>query len=77
MLAPMDVNDFLGVPDAARELGLSPARVRDFIKDKRLPAHKIGDQWIIRRQDLALVAHRRTGRPPRKSREEGPNATRG
>jgi excisionase family DNA binding protein len=70
MLASMEMNDLLGVPDAARELGLTPARVRDFIKDKRLPARKIGDHWIIRREDLALVAHRRPGRPPRARREE-------
>jgi hypothetical protein len=30
MFAGMEVNDLLGVPDTARELGLSPARVRDF-----------------------------------------------
>jgi len=67
----MEVHDLLGVPDVARELGLSPARIRDFIRDKRLPAYKIGDHWIIRRADLGLVAHRRNGRPPRRSREEG------
>jgi len=61
----MELQELLGVPDAARELGLSPARVRDFIREGRLPAYKIGDQWIIRRTDLGLVAHRRTGRPPR------------
>jgi excisionase family DNA binding protein len=71
MLPAMEIHDLLGVPDAARELGVSPARVRDFIKDRRLPAHKIGDQWIIKRQDLALVAHRRTGRPPRRPKEDG------
>lgn len=70
----MDENDLLGVPDAARLLGVSPGRVRDFIKDRRLPARKIGDQWIIRRADLALVAHRRTGRPPRAERREESHA---
>ena len=75
MITLMDVSDFVGVPDAARELGISPARVRDFIKDKRLPAHKIGDHWIIRRQDLLLVGIRRTGRPPRKGRKEESHAT--
>jgi excisionase family DNA binding protein len=65
----MDLDDLLSVPDAARELGLSPDRVREFIKEQRLPARKIGDQWIILREDLALVAHRRTGRPPRSMRQ--------
>jgi excisionase family DNA binding protein len=74
MLAGMDMDDLPGVPDAARELGISPARVRDFIREQRLPARKIGDHWIIRREDLALVAHRRTGRPPRKGRKEDAHA---
>jgi excisionase family DNA binding protein len=61
----MDIGDLLTVPDAARELGVSGARVRHFIKEKRLPAQKLGEYWVIQREDLALVADRRTGRPPK------------
>ena len=76
MVPGMDVQDLLGVPDAARELGVSTGRVRAFIKEQRLPASKIGDQWIIKRADLALVANRRTGRPP-KAKVEADRATPG
>lgn len=44
------------VKEAAEYLSLSPLQVRLYIKDKVLPAHKIGNgkaaHWRIWRQDL-------------------------
>lgn len=37
----------LTVKDAARVLGLSPARVHQFIRQSRLVARKMGRDWLI------------------------------
>jgi len=52
---------------AASRLGLSVQRVRDLCRDGRLPAQKIGRDWIINTADLKAVAERKAGRP----RKEG------
>ncbi len=57
----------LTVADAAGELGVSPGRVRQLIREKRLPVERYGTRTVlIRAENLALVRERkRTGRPPR------------
>ena len=50
---------------AALRLNVSPQRVRVLITTKRLPARRIGRDWLIEEADLALVADRKTGRPKR------------
>jgi excisionase family DNA binding protein len=49
--------------EAASALGVNRSRVRQLILGGRLPATKIGRDWIIRRGDLALVKDRKPGRP--------------
>jgi len=39
------------------------ARVHALIRQKRLPATKLGRDYVIKEQDLTLVANRRPGRP--------------
>lgn len=53
------------VGDAARELGVSPRRVRKMIQDGRLPAERVGGRWIIDRDSASApeVSERRPGRP--------------
>lgn len=48
---------------AARELGITVQRVRVLIREGRLPAQKLGRDWIIRWADLDLVRERKPGRP--------------
>jgi excisionase family DNA binding protein len=53
----------LSVAEAAEKLGVTRARVNQFINDKRLPAQRIGRSFAIREVDLSLVENRKTGRP--------------
>jgi len=60
--------DLIGTAEAAQRLGVSPDRVRALIKAERLPAKKLGRDYVINPKDLALVKNRKPGRPrkPRK-----------
>ncbi len=53
----------LTVRQAADSLGLSRSRVQALIQSGRLPAQKIGTQYVIQRADLAKVRDRKPGRP--------------
>ena len=68
----MDSTDLLTTAEAARELGISRARVHALISANRLPARKIGRDWTILRADLALVASRPNGRPARRRSSAAP-----
>ena len=63
---PGKKNDIISTNEAAKELGVTTIRVRALIRDGRLPAQKIGRDWIIRRVDLDLVRVRKPGRPAKK-----------
>ena len=52
----------IGTKQAATALGVSPRRVLALIEAGRLPAKKIGRDWIIEEQDLDLVRDRKPGR---------------
>jgi excisionase family DNA binding protein len=49
---------------AAAALGITPRRVLALIQSGRLPAVKVGRDWIIKSSDLKLVSIRIPGRPP-------------
>jgi excisionase family DNA binding protein len=52
--------------EAAGKLGISPMRVRQLIRDGKLPATKIGRDYVIDPADLAGVkTYGRSGRPPK------------
>lgn len=53
----------IGTAEAARRLGVTADRVRALIKAERLPAKKLGRDWFIEPEDLALVKNRKPGRP--------------
>lgn len=59
----MRVSKLLTVDQAATELGVSARRVRALITDERLPAEKVGRDWLIKPGDLAKVKERKPGRP--------------
>lgn len=50
---------------AAQRLGISPRRVIALIKAKRLPAERLGRDWLIEERDLNRVSERKAGRPPK------------
>jgi excisionase family DNA binding protein len=49
--------------DASKILGIHASRVRVLIREGRLPAQKIGRDWIIMEKDLEKVRVRIPGRP--------------
>lgn len=53
----------LSVAEAAEKLGVTRARVNQFISENRLPAQRIGRSFVIKEKDLNLVENRKTGRP--------------
>lgn len=53
----------IGTTEAARRLGVSQARVRQLIAAGRLPAKRIGRDWLIDERSLSRVAVRTPGRP--------------
>ena len=61
----------LTTKDAAARLGVSQRRVIALIQDGRLPAQKVGRDYLIQERDLKLVSDRKPGRP----RTRAPKAT--
>jgi len=57
------LNNLITVAEAAERLNVCESRVRAMIAAKRLPANRVGRQWLIYAPDLALVAERKPGRP--------------
>ena len=55
--------DLLTTVDAAAIIGVSRRRVLALITEGRLPAEKVGFQYLIKRKDLAKVKDRKPGRP--------------
>jgi excisionase family DNA binding protein len=53
----------LTTQEAAERLNVTVRRVQAMIRDGRLPAEKMGRDWFIKEEDLALVANRKVGRP--------------
>ena len=53
---------------AAKRLGVTQDRVRALIKAGRLPAKKLGRDYFMHPDDLALVKNRKPGRPRKQSK---------
>jgi excisionase family DNA binding protein len=58
---------YLTTLQAAQILGITTRRVTALIQAHQLPAEKFGRDYLIRSNDLRLVAKRKAGRP-RKNR---------
>lgn len=56
--------------EAASLLGVTVQRIHQFISEGRLPAQKLGRDYIINDEDLKLVEVRKPGRPPKPTEEE-------
>ena len=63
----------LTTKQVAERLGVSVRRVHALIQGERLPAEKIGRDYLIKEADLRLVADRPTGRPPKQAVVAGGN----
>lgn len=57
----------LNTTQVSKILGVNKSRVRQFIAAGRLPARKIGRDWLVKEEDLELVRHRKIGRPRKRS----------
>lgn len=55
--------NLLTTRDVAERLGITVQRVQALIKAERLPAQKIGRDYVIEEKALELVADRKPGRP--------------
>ena len=53
----------LTTTQVAKILKVNDSRVRQLILSGRLPAQKLGRDWIILEKDLSKVADRKPGRP--------------
>jgi len=53
----------LGTTEAARELGVTPATLRRWITEGRLPAQRVGKKWRVRRADLRKVVQLQDAAP--------------
>jgi excisionase family DNA binding protein len=66
----------LTTKDAADKLGVTVQRIHALIKDERLPAQRLGRDYVINEDDLALVADRKPGRPKKADEAEAVEASR-
>jgi excisionase family DNA binding protein len=55
--------NLLTTKEVAARLGVTIQRVQALIQGGRLPAEKLGRDYVIKEQDLKLVADRKPGRP--------------
>jgi excisionase family DNA binding protein len=57
------MGDLLTTGQAARELGISAGRMRQFVTEGRIPVTRTGPYNLIDRDDLEALRQRRPGRP--------------
>jgi len=57
------MGQLLTTGQAARELGISPVRMRQFVAEGRIPVTRVGRLNLIDRDDLGPLRVRRPGRP--------------
>ena len=55
--------NLIGTKEAAERLEITQKRIQALIKSGRLPANKVGRDWLIKEKDLELVRERKPGRP--------------
>ena len=53
----------INTAEAGEKLGVSRKRIFQLIQEGRLPAQKVGRDYVINEPDLRLVRNRRPGRP--------------
>ena len=63
--------ELLTTSEAADRLGVTVGRIQQLIWSERLPAVKVGRDYVIKEEDLALVADRKPGRPAKSTGDDG------
>lgn len=53
--------------EAAEKLGVHITRVQVLIREGRLPAQKVGRNYVINEDDLSFVKERKPGRPKKQA----------
>ncbi len=63
--AKTNLPDYVNVPEAAKMLGVSPRRVRNFLLKGRLPGIRFARMWMIKKVDVLNFAQvtRPVGKP--------------
>jgi excisionase family DNA binding protein len=56
--------------EAAEKLGVHITRMQVLIREGRLPAQKVGRNYVIKEDDLKLVKDRKPGRPKKQAGEK-------
>jgi excisionase family DNA binding protein len=67
----------ISTTEAAERLGVHITRVQALVKAGRLPAQKVGKNYVINEDDLKLVADRKPGRPRHSSKSEPQKSAKG
>jgi excisionase family DNA binding protein len=57
----------LGTKEASERLAISQQRIQALIKIGKLPAEKVGRDWLIKEADLERVRNRQIGRPKKEA----------
>ena len=60
----------INTKQAGKKLGVNAQRVRQLIAAGRLPAQKVGRDWLIKERDLVEVADRKPGRPRKTDKDK-------
>ena len=53
---------YLSTMQAAKQAGISDARIRQMIAADKVPAIKVGSSWLIHKDDVAAIVNRKDGR---------------
>ncbi len=61
----------LSSSQAAEKLGVHITRVQVLIREGRLPAQKVGRNYVIDEADLKVVKDRKPGRPKKQAKNKG------
>lgn len=68
----MNEATFIDVKEAAARLGVSYRRAVQLIESGKLPAQRFSRVFLVNPDDLALVADRKPGRPPKPKSDDEP-----
>jgi len=53
----MELNNYITIHEAAKQLGIHEESLRRIIRIRTLPAEKIGGQWFISKEQLAIFSN--------------------
>ncbi len=66
----MEEMKLLNTKEASEKLNVSAIRIRQLIQQGRIPATKVGRDYVIQESDLKDIAERKNGRPKKESAQD-------